>query len=62
MNNPYATHFWSSLYHEERLAEAQARRLTEQARRTRAPRSLRDRASLAWNIVRSAARRLVPSG
>jgi|GEM_PF-7022117 len=61
MNNSYAAHSWSKLYREERLAEAQARRLTEQARRGRAPRSLLNRARSAWNSVPSVARCVVPS-
>jgi hypothetical protein len=62
MNNPYDIQSWSRLYREERLAEAQVRRLTEQTRRSRATRSLLVRANLAWGSVLSAARRVVPSG
>lgn len=38
MNNPYAVHFWSKLYHEEALREANKRHLAERARANREPR------------------------
>jgi hypothetical protein len=62
MNTYYDVHSWSKLYREERLSEAQARRLIEQARRNLAPRSLRDHASLAWSSVVSVVRSLSLSG
>jgi hypothetical protein len=62
MNNPYDIHSLSKYYREETLREAQVRHLAEQARRSRAPRSLRDHVSLAWRSVLSVARTLAPSG
>ena len=38
MNNPYAVHFWSSLYQEEALREANERHLARRMRAGKGPR------------------------
>jgi hypothetical protein len=56
MNNPYAVHFWSRLYHEEALREARTRHLKRRLRETHKASSERDPVSLALANVLSLVR------
>ena len=56
MNNPYAVHFWSKLYHEEALREARTRHLEARLREGREARRGRGHVNLALANVLSLVR------